>query len=193
MTSPSSPGKIRHVSRVGRLLAPVAVTALVAGAGCTSPPAPRATTTTTAPATVASSTTTTDPGTLPQTDALPPASSPGFTAAMTALWNGIVADSVAAAVPAFFPESAYLQVKTVADPAADFQNRLVAEYGADIGAAHGLLTPPADATLVQVVVPEQYAHWVPPGVCSNRVGYYEVANARVVYREGGDVRSFGIA
>jgi hypothetical protein len=34
---------------------------------------------------------------------------------------------------------------------------------------------------------------VPPGVCYNDVGYYEVPNARVVYLEGGQVRSFGIA
>ena len=39
----------------------------------------------------------------------------------------------------------------------------------------------------------QYAHWVPPGVCDNGVGYYEVANSRVVYTEAGVTRSFGIA
>jgi hypothetical protein len=44
-----------------------------------------------------------------------------------------------------------------------------------------------------VQVPVPYAHWVPPGVCANRVGYYEVPNARLVYRQGGEERSFGIA
>jgi hypothetical protein len=34
---------------------------------------------------------------------------------------------------------------------------------------------------------------VPPGVCYNSVGYYEMPNARVVYRAHGQVRSFGIA
>ena len=33
----------------------------------------------------------------------------------------------------------------------------------------------------------------PTGVCDNRVGYYEVANSRVVYQENGQVHSFGIA
>ena len=34
----------------------------------------------------------------------------------------------------------------------------------------------------------------PPGACYNRVGYYEVPNSRLVYREGDDEeRSFGIA
>ena len=47
--------------------------------------------------------------------------------------------------------------------------------------------------LVRVDVPASFAHWVAPGACYNRVGYYEVPNARVVYRDAGTVRSFGIA
>jgi len=39
----------------------------------------------------------------------------------------------------------------------------------------------------------QYAHWVPPGECENGVGYFEVANSRVVYTEDRVTRSFGIA
>ena len=46
---------------------------------------------------------------------------------------------------------------------------------------------------MSVQVPSSYGHWVPPGVCYNSIGYYEVPNARVVYREDGRVRSFGIA
>jgi hypothetical protein len=34
---------------------------------------------------------------------------------------------------------------------------------------------------------------VSPGVCDNAVGYYEVPNARVLYRDGGRTSSFGIA
>jgi hypothetical protein len=30
-------------------------------------------------------------------------------------------------------------------------------------------------------------------VCDNSLGYYEMPNARVVYREDGQIRSFGIA
>jgi hypothetical protein len=47
--------------------------------------------------------------------------------------------------------------------------------------------------LLSVAVPSRYAHWVPPGVCANRIGYYEVGQSRLVYEEGGVVRSFGIA
>lgn len=146
-------------------------------------------TTTQAPTT----TTTTDPGALPQTPALPSPSTAQFQTEMTALWNGVLTDSSSTAMPAFFPESAYLQVKTVADPAADYRDRLVAEFAADVDAAHALLDTSAGPALVEVSVPQANAHWVPPGVCANRVGYYEVANSRVVYSQRGAVRSFGIA
>ncbi len=157
------------------------------------------TTTTTAPPTTTTSstttTTTTDPGTLPQTMQLPTSTDPQFAAEMQALWAGVVQGSVTPALPAFFPKTAYVQLKTgIGDPAGDWQNRLVADYGLDIGAAHALLGPtPSQATFVSVSVPEQYAHWVPPGVCANGIGYYEVANSRLVYQVGGVTKSFGIA
>jgi hypothetical protein len=134
------------------------------------------------------------PGSLPQTSELPSASTTGFQSEMRALWQGVQSGSVSAAMPAFFPEGAYAQVKAIADPRADYENRLVHEFSEDIAAAHGLLGAGASsARLVEVQVPSSYAHWVSPGGCSNGVGYYEVPNARVVYREGGETKSFGIA
>jgi hypothetical protein len=134
------------------------------------------------------------PGSLPQTSQLPSASTAEFHNRMAALWQGITTNSVSAAMPAFFPEGAYAQVKAIADPRADFNNRLVHGYGLDIGAAHRLLGSGAtSAQLVGVQVPSSYAHWVSPGACYNGVGYYEVPNARVVYRQGGQTSSFGIA
>jgi hypothetical protein len=157
------------------------------------------TTTTTAPPTTTTSstttTTTTDPGTLPQTMQLPASTDPQFTAEMQALWQGVVQGSVTPALPAFFPKTAYVQLKTgIGDPAGDWQNRLVADYALDIGAAHALLGPdPAQAMFVSVSVPEQYGHWIPAGVCANGIGYYEVANSRVVYQLDGVTKSFGLA
>ena len=150
-------------------------------------------TTSTAPPTTTA--TTTDPGTLPQTAGFPASGSPQFNAEMAALWQGIVTGSVTPALPAFFPRSAYVQLKTgLGDPAGDWQNRLVADYALDLQAAHALLAPdPAQASLVTVSVPEQYGHWIPSGVCDNGVGYFEVANSRVVYQLEGQTRSFGIA
>ena len=113
---------------------------------------------------------------------------------MAALWKGIRTNSVMAALPAFFPERAYAQLKQIADPQGDWTGRLMGNYALDIGAAHALLGPdPAGARLLDVQVPQSYAHWVSSGACYNGVGYYEVPNARVVYRQDGEMRSFGIA
>jgi len=134
------------------------------------------------------------PASLPQTDQLPSADTPVFHAEMAALWRGIRENSLGAAMPAFFPEGAYAQVKQIADPRGDYARRLLADYGLDLSAAHALLgADPKGARLLQVQVPASYAHWVSPGACYNGVGYYELPNARIVYRQGGEVRSFGIA
>jgi hypothetical protein len=70
----------------------------------------------------------------------------------------------------------------------------VEDYKLDIDAAHGLLDGGAGgAQLVRVDVPPGYAHWVDPGACYNGVGYWELPNARVIYREGGEIHSLGIA
>lgn len=113
---------------------------------------------------------------------------------MAALWRGVRTGATRAAMPAFFPETAYVQLKRIGDPQADWQFRLAADYALDVGAAHLLLAPhPAAARLVGVQVPASYAHWVPPGVCDNSDGYYEVPNARLVYRDSAGIHSFGIA
>jgi hypothetical protein len=113
---------------------------------------------------------------------------------MRDLWRGVVRESPAAARPAFFPVLAYLQVKSIPDARGDWVARLYYDYKLDLGAAHGLLGGAASsARLVGVQVPASYAHWVPPGACYNSIGYWEMPNARVLYREGGQLRSFGIA
>lgn len=110
---------------------------------------------------------------------------------MRSLWRGISSGSVAAAMPAFFPEPAYARLKAIGDPRGDWTARLVGEYRLDLESAHALVG--GGARLVGVEVPAAYAHWVPPGVCSNSIGYYEVPNSRLVYSRGGTTRSFGIA
>ncbi len=173
--------------------APTATAPTATGPTATAP-STTAPTATGPPTTSPSTTATTSPGNLPQTTAVPSAGTPQFDAEMAALWDGVVTGTVAPAMPAFFPEAAYLRLKTIYDPGADYEDRLVAEYAADLAAAHALLGADASsATLVGVDVPSRLVHWVTPGTCENDVGYYEVPNARVVYEEGGAVRSFGIA
>lgn len=134
-----------------------------------------------------------DPGSLPQTDQRPSADTPGFRAKMAALWAGVQTNLLRPALSAFFPEGAYVQVKALGDARGDYTGRLLADYRLDLEAAHGLLPDPRSAQLVGVKLPPSSVHWVPPNACLNRVGYYEWPNARLVYRQGGTIRSFGIA
>jgi hypothetical protein len=133
-------------------------------------------------------------GDLPQTPERPTGSTARFHEEMRALWSGIVRGSVSPAMPAFFPEGAYVQVKAIYGASSDWSYRLVHDFRLDVQAAHGLLGDrAASARLIAVDVPASFAHWVPPGVCYNRIGYWEMPNARVVYRLGGSEHSLGIA
>jgi hypothetical protein len=133
-------------------------------------------------------------GSLPQTHQQPSSDTAAFKAEMAALWAGVRSNSLNTALPAFFPETAYAQVKAISDPQGDWQSRLAGNFKLDLAAAHNLLGSGAGgAQLVEVDVPSQYAHWVDPGACYNGLGYWEVPNSRVVYRENGELKSFGIA
>jgi hypothetical protein len=134
------------------------------------------------------------PAGLHQTGRRPVPAGPVFDAEMTDLWAAVVAGRPRLGLAAFFPLVGYEQVKAIADPAADWRNRLVAEFSLDVMAAHALLGRQArHAALVRVIVPESQASWIVPGVCYNGVGYWHVAGARLVYRAGGQERSIGIA
>ena len=173
-------GGARTVSATGRAGIAIVPIRRTARTGSTAPPT--------------TTTTTTDPGALPQTAALPTTTSPNFVANMAALWEGVSTGVVQSALPAFFPEGAYVQLKTVANAQGDYSDRLVTEYEQDVSAAHQLLgSGAAAAQLVGVDVNSSFAHWVPPGECYNDVGYYEVPNSRMVYSIDGQVGSFGIA
>ena len=112
---------------------------------------------------------------------------------MAALWRGIQTNSLAAALPAFFPEEAYVRLKTVFSPKLDYVDRLLAEFQLDIGAAHALLgRGAASARLLRVDVPSSVAAWIVPGRCLNDIGYFQVSGSRLVYEENGQTRSFGI-
>jgi hypothetical protein len=151
--------------------------------------AKRPTTTTSAP-----TTTTTDPGTLPQTRDEPVADGAQFDAGVTGLWTAVVTDNPAAAMPFFFPLSAYLQVKAVSNPAGDWQNRLVSAYTRDIHNLHlGLGADAAQAQLAGIDVPQSQAEWIVPGVEYNKIGYWRVYGTRVRYTVNGQTRSFALA
>src|SRR5579862_3224447 len=131
------------------VLAGVAALALMASSGGGAPPrrpparATAATHSTSSTSTTSTSRTTStaaahtvSPGSLPQTDARP---GDVTRAVADALWAGVVHDSTRLALPAFFPEGAYAQLKAIGDARGDWADRLVADFGLDIGAAHALL------------------------------------------------------
>jgi hypothetical protein len=131
------------------------------------------------------------PGNLHQTRTFPSARTAVFHAEMTDLWDAVMTGNANPAVQAFFPLSAYEQVKAIADPAADWRSRLLGGFRLDVAAAHRYIG--RGAALVRVIVPSAQAAWIDPGVCYNSVGYWHVAGARIVYRQRGELRSIGIA
>ena len=132
-------------------------------------------------------------GLLAQTGSRPKAHGRAFHAMVTDLWLAVRRNKPSFARPAFFPLAAYKQVKAISNSAADWRSRLWLDFSLDVRAAHRLLGHDAGAAkLVRVIVPSGAA-WITPGVCYNKVGYWHVAGPRVVYRQHGRERSFGIA
>jgi hypothetical protein len=161
-------------------------TAALARSAASEPLATEATTTTAAPSL--------DPGSLPQTLVRPSTADAAFGARVQALWAAVISGQPTDALAFFFPLSAYLQVKAVADPAADWRQRLVADYDQDIATLHNQLTGSAGSpTFVGIEVPASTAVLVRPGVEFNRLSYWRVYNSHIQYRVGGAVRSFVIA
>ena len=130
-------------------------------------------------------------GALPQTRAFPRTDSAAFRNAMADLWLAVTTGNPRFGLPGFLPVAAYKQVKAEPYPAADWQDRLWYDFVLDVRAAHRLLG--SGATLDRVIVPRTYAAWIYPGACYNTIGYWHMPGARVVYREHGQERSFGIA
>lgn len=135
-----------------------------------------------------------DPGTLPQTKDKPEATGAAFDARIAALWDAIVSDDADRAIPAFFPVTAYEQVKAIGNPASDWRRRLVAAYKRDIHALHKRLgDTPADAKFARAEVPQDRARWIDPGEESNKLGYYRVYGTRIYYTLDGKERSFDVS
>jgi hypothetical protein len=130
-------------------------------------------------------------GPQPQTRTLPSTDSVAFRHAMTDLWLAVTTGNARLALPAFFPLAAYQQLKALYDPSTDWHDRLWYDFTLDVGAAHRLVG--RGAHLVRVVVPTVDAAWIYPGGCDNKLGYWHVPESRVVYVQGGQERSFGIA
>lgn len=143
----------------------------------------------------ATSTATSDPGFLPPASDEPPTDVASVSSRMAPLWTAIQTGSLSKGMTVFFPESAYLQMKTgaISNPPGDYQNRLVALYNMDLGVYRSALgSPPSSAAVVSVEVDPELAQWVAPRTCANTIGYWHLPNIRISYSSGGSVSSFGV-
>jgi hypothetical protein len=176
-------------SRPGTVVASPIVTepsSTTTSAGATAPSALEESTTVTPPTVV-------DPGALPQTDTKPDAAGAAFATRVAGLWRAIVEDQPNLAMPFFFPRSAYLQVKAVADPALDYESRLVANYDNDIHTLHAELgTDAGRAQFSEIDVPGNDAVLVQPGEESNKLSYWRVYGTLLHYTVNGTTRSFPV-
>lgn len=85
-------------------------------------------------------------------------------------------------MPFFFPVGAYQQVKAIAHPENDWKHRLVGAYARDLHAhAKRLGTNRSRAVFARLDVPEGRARWVEPNEEGNKLGYYRVYGARLVF------------
>ena len=114
---------------------------------------------------------------------------------MSNLFEDIIHDSLPPANHLFFPESAYVAMKTgrIASPATDYRDRLVAFYRLDLLAYHDYILARGPATFLGVNAASRDAQWIRPGWCENSIGYWHVPGVRLVYRQRNVVRSVAVA
>ena len=136
----------------------------------------------------------TSPGSLPQTRVEPSFAAP-LTGQMRILLRAIALDSPTLGATIFFPQSAYLRMKTgvIADPSSDYAGRLVALFALDLAAYHRQLFIGAPPTLLRVTANPAQAAWIAPGACENRIGYWYAPRVRLVLRRAGQVVSVAVA
>ena len=118
-----------------------------------------------------------------------------LTRRMAALFHDIVGNAPASAARLFFPESAYVAMKSgrIPAPASDYQLRLVAFFRLDLAAYHWYVLASGPATFIGVNANPRDAQWIEPGWCENSIGYWYLPRARLVYRTKGVIRSVAVA
>lgn len=93
----------------------------------------------------------------------------------------------------FFTLDSYLAVKSLKDDAYDYATRLILEFTLDVEAAHKYIASQGSSNYVGIHIPKNNVHYVQPGVCYNRLGYWMVPDARIIYKANGSTYSIGVA
>ena len=113
---------------------------------------------------------------------------------MTTLVRAIKHDSTTLGATVFFPEPAYVAMKTgaIPYPSNDYQHRLVSFFDLDLAAYRQRLFVGARTTFVRVDAHAAYAQWIAPGACENKIGYWHVPGVRLVFRRNGEIVSVAV-
>jgi len=109
------------------------------------------------------------------------------------LFRDIVTNNFSSAATLFFPEAAYVRMKTghLANPSADFNDRLLAFYRLDFAAYHQVAAGVTPHYLRTLWLPGAAA-LIGAGVCENGVAYWHEPAIRIVYQQGTIVKSFAV-
>ena len=134
-----------------------------------------------------------DPGTLPQTHDRPADDSDALHARAEALFEAIQNDDPDRGMAAFFPKTAYEQVKAIPNPASDWRWRLVANYKRDIHAAHAKLGRKSTEARFVALDVGSGARWVEPGEEGNKLGYFRVYGTKLRYSVEGHEKTVDIS
>ena len=117
---------------------------------------------------------------LSQTEQRPSVTSPSFQKRVEAVARAILDGEVEPALSAFFPLSAYQQVKDVAKPERDYKFRLLANFKRDLIEHHRALgAAAAESKFEGITVSEKDVKWMPPGSEGNKLGYFRVLRSRL--------------
>ncbi len=119
---------------------------------------------------------------LPQTEDQPSTDSAFFARLGPALWKAIVEDDASVARSWFFPIEAYHEVKAIADPDRDWETRLWRLFESDIHDYRMQLGKyRSEMQYVRIEVPSDRARWMKPHSEGNKLGYWRVLRAQLVY------------
>jgi hypothetical protein len=105
------------------------------------------------------------------------------------LWQAIVDDKPELAASFFFPKEAYVHVKAAKNPEGDWKWRLWKHFERDVHAVHKTQGEALRrGTFKSLRIPPKKPHWAAPGNEYNRLGYWRVYGAHLVYELRGRER-----
>ncbi len=105
------------------------------------------------------------------------------------LWKALVEDDPEVAARCFFPREVYVHVKAAKNPEGDWRWRLWKNFERDVHALSKVQGKALRAGAFKGLrIPAKKPHWAPPGTEYNRLGYWRVFGAQLVYELRGRER-----